>query len=183
MHNVSRAIIIIVLGIFINVIVAWACALFSTLPSESVTTNTSSVRHGFGVVAINVDNPSRTKEQTVGITAGGIFRPCAYYCGFPLYSMHGTWFRRHCHNAVPTTVFGRYSGMLSKRIVPLAPLWTGFFANSALYAVLVWIAGFYICKTLKSRRRKHHQCECCGYPVVRNVICPECGRLQSFLLR
>ncbi|MCI0629155.1 MAG: hypothetical protein L0Y44_00695, partial [Phycisphaerales bacterium] len=68
------------------------------------------------------------------------------------------------------------------RILPLQPIWRGFFIDTALYAslwfVLLSLGSIRsICGRIRSMcRRRRHQCERCGYVLLPGqTVCSECG--------
>ena len=60
-------------------------------------------------------------------------------------------------------------------MLPMFPLWVGFFTNSAIYAlpfaIIMTIAS--ACRLLI--RRFRNQCSVCGYPRGTSPVCTECG--------
>jgi len=68
------------------------------------------------------------------------------------------------------------------RVIPLAPIWTGFAASSLLYA-LVWFGIFLtiVGPRVFHRSYRHARgcCTACGYQLAGLERCPECGHLQT----
>jgi hypothetical protein len=61
------------------------------------------------------------------------------------------------------------------RIVPFAPLWSGFAINTVFYAVILWVL-FAAPFALRRRRRiRRGLCPACAYPVGASDACTECG--------
>lgn len=58
--------------------------------------------------------------------------------------------------------------------LPVAPIWLGLLANSALYAVLVFCLLLIPQMLVRHFRRSTRTCIICGYPAQRDR-CPECG--------
>ncbi len=77
---------------------------------------------------------------------------------------------------------GTYSGrsptiILSGRVLPLLPMWTGFAANTVFYAVVLWLlipGPFVLRRVIRHRRGR---CVACGYDLghAEHDTCPECG--------
>jgi len=75
-------------------------------------------------------------------------------------------------------VSGGLSPTRSPRMLPLRPVFPGFFVDVAAYAVAWWgllMLPFAVCRW---RRRRHGLCVRCGYDLVGLAVglrCPECG--------
>ncbi len=68
-------------------------------------------------------------------------------------------------------------GDLKNTLLPVAPIWLGFLANTLLYAALAWCMLFAPGEARRWRRRKRGACQKCGYDLKRIAgVCPECGR-------
>ena len=65
--------------------------------------------------------------------------------------------------------------MLAARHYPRTPIWPGFLANTAFYAIVLWLPfGPFV---LRRVIRKHRGlCLKCGYPAGEAAVCTECGK-------
>ena len=70
-----------------------------------------------------------------------------------------------------------YAPMAARFLLPLQPLWPGFAINTLLYAALAWLALFAPFALRRAIRRRHNQCERCGYPRGASDVCSECGAM------
>ena len=107
--------------------------------------------------------------------------------GWPLLSMWceyeyvwppGAWRTNIEHGAmsVPMTRAGRGRRPITMGL-PLRPIWHGFLANSAFYAVLLYSLTGAPFTVRQSRRRRRGRCLSCGYDLRGRPSqgCPECG--------
>jgi len=115
-------------------------------------------------------------------------------CGFPFRAL--AWQQRECFVAesntaqrsaswkLPTGLSDMTAGwsfeltsMPHPRDLPLAPLWTGFLANTFLFAFVIFTMTLPLSLTRQLRRYKRGECPKCRYPVQGNYSspCPECG--------
>jgi hypothetical protein len=65
------------------------------------------------------------------------------------------------------------------RALPLWAFWPGLIADSAIFALLWWLALFAPGAFRRTLRRRRGQCSACGYDLRGNppsAPCPECGR-------
>jgi len=70
----------------------------------------------------------------------------------------------------------------SPKTLPLRPIWVGFAVNSAIYALVVWLAAYAARSLRRSFRRSCGKCPSCAYPVGDTFVCSECGhRVKSAL--
>ncbi len=63
-------------------------------------------------------------------------------------------------------------------ILPYRPLWPGFLANTAIYALALWLPFFGATAWRRARRRRRNRCPACGYSragLAAHAPCPECG--------
>ncbi len=67
----------------------------------------------------------------------------------------------------------------SRRLVPLAPIWSGFVINTLFYAGLIWCltAGPFVAR--RALRRRRGRCLKCAYPIGDRDVCTECGEAIS----
>ena len=65
--------------------------------------------------------------------------------------------------------------LLSRRPVPLRPIWPGFVINTLFCAAILWllIPGPFALRRFIRRRRG--LCPKCGYPMGESAVCSECG--------
>jgi len=77
-------------------------------------------------------------------------------------------------------VVGNYSGNTNQRkIIPYKIIPMGFLVDSALYALVFWVAMKCYCSlhTIRKRRRLiRNQCPHCAYPIGTSLRCSECGQ-------
>ncbi len=64
---------------------------------------------------------------------------------------------------------------LTTRYLPTQVLWTGFTVDSALYAWLLWIAFSTTSKMRRRLRISRGLCPVCRYPIGSSAVCTECG--------
>ncbi len=62
------------------------------------------------------------------------------------------------------------------RMVPLAPIWSGFIINTLFYAALIWCltAGPFVAR--RRLRKRRGRCLECAYPIGERDVCTECGK-------
>jgi hypothetical protein len=63
----------------------------------------------------------------------------------------------------------------ARRRLPIDPVWPGFIANTALFAIGFWLLLRSAGSTRRFVRRRRGQCMSCGYPVGTSPVCTECG--------
>ncbi len=73
---------------------------------------------------------------------------------------------------------GKQVGLTSDAVIPLEPIFPGFFINTLFYAVilcLLWSTPFVARRLIRKRRGR---CVHCGYDLrhAEHDVCPECGR-------
>lgn len=67
-------------------------------------------------------------------------------------------------------------------ILPIAPVWPGFAANTAVYGALAWFPWFVCVKARRVLRKRRGLCAGCGYDLRGlgdGAVCPECGKSRS----
>jgi hypothetical protein len=67
------------------------------------------------------------------------------------------------------------------RRIGVIPMWPGLLANTALYALLLFVLFGGIGAGRRASRRVRGRCEGCGYPLrsLPTPVCPECGRSSA----
>ena len=96
-------------------------------------------------------------------------------CGWPMHSLRHEPFAmisrdRRFFRARPSPLRGQ------PRVVSVRPIWPGFVANTAFYAVILWLL---ICGPFALRRFirvKRGLCPACAYPRGESDVCSECGK-------
>lgn len=65
------------------------------------------------------------------------------------------------------------------RMVPLAPIWSGFIINTLFYAALIWCvtAGPFVMR--RALRKRRGRCLECAYPIGEGDVCTECGEATA----
>jgi len=76
--------------------------------------------------------------------------------------------------ATPKMIMDRRPGAVFDHL-PIAPIVTGFTANTLLYSLLFVCPWAYWKSSRLSRRRSRGQCLTCGYNLTGLTTCPECG--------
>jgi hypothetical protein len=70
-------------------------------------------------------------------------------------------------------------GEVPARMLPWPPVWTGWLANNALFA-LAWLLLLFLSGVRGWWRRRRGRCARCGYDLRSMAgVCPECGHQDS----
>ena len=163
-------IVLVLAGALINVAVAWACELFSTVGAS-----TGDASYGFGkthryMVLRNVDEHGRVVSMSAW--------PTSFEAGWPMRSL-----LRRFHpgrvEAIPIS-FGMRNELGiddPNAALPLRPLPVGFVVNTMLYAAILWTLFAFPFVIRRRIRIKLGQCAACGHSLseTRGDKCPECG--------
>ncbi len=186
--------IFLLLGVVINVAVAWGCALW--LPMDNIVSlfeNQARQRIPPDVTVrsdlfffngMEIKQPGRFFLMLAGteVDSRGIESAVPLYVrcesGWPVVSLTGTY--RMTVNGpetssllfVPDSLFDR----VANYYLPLGPIWSGFAINSMLYGSVPWLL---ICgpfELRRYRRRKRGLCVYCAYLIGTSDVCTECGR-------
>lgn len=67
------------------------------------------------------------------------------------------------------------------RVVPIQPIAAGFALNTLLYAAALWLLFGFPLECRRAVRRWRGRCIKCGYTLLDNAICPECGTPRNRL--
>ena len=111
--------------------------------------------------------------------AGWPFR-CAWWC---VRERRGRSMICHGWNLSGHSAAPAYAGIST--VLPLAPVWPGLAADSAIYGAAAWcllvVAHAAGLRRRAWHRRSRHRCPNCGYDLagLGPVPCPECGRTPS----
>lgn len=112
----------------------------------------------------------------VSILGGDRSAECSPAFGWPLdalsckYSMN-----KNGHVLVDRGLVIRDTGVSTVQpALPTLPLWSGVFADSAIYALFAWFVLTFAADLRRSIRRHRGRCIHCGYRVAKGT-CPECG--------
>ncbi|MBL1217557.1 MAG: hypothetical protein D8M59_08675 [Planctomycetes bacterium] len=198
-RSLCTAVIFLILGAIVNVAVAWGCVLWSSprdmirgpwptpLPegwtepdSDSIGQQGFGIQCMWGVVAVPVD------RDTHGSTGTSL---CAWLAGWPCHSLfmdrHFPMFAGDLYDlgnfSAPTqfqdgiTIPGWFQSRSSAVCLPTRPLWSGFAADTLLYAVVLWLLIARPFHLRRWRRIRRGLCENCGYPIGTSPVCTECG--------
>ncbi len=182
----------LLLGVVVNVSVAWACAVWcridSRAPETKPTVSSASVwqrRAGTGWP----DRPDDFNQwEYFGATlqlgysfvpGRGVYQAAVESFGWPVRSLAWDFWDS------PATGM-RYGSVLPRDpspptydsgvMVPIRPVWRGFALNTIFYATILWllIPGPFVLRRFIRRRRS--QCPACGYPAGESAACTECGK-------
>ncbi len=167
-------VIFLLAGAVVNVAVAWGCAQWSSVGSETVIGNVRS-RQGLGL-RITSDSTPHGLHDVVGD-----WRTAA---GFPILCLDGG--RWESGGAVSGRVDRRlpipideprYKLSISyAATLPVHPTFPGFAANTLIYAAVLGllIHGPFALRAL--RRARRGLCPACAYPRGESHVCSECGK-------
>ncbi len=167
------AAIFLLAGAVVNVAVAWGCAQWSSVGSETVIGNVRS-RQGLGL-RITSDSTPQGLHDVVGD-----WRTAA---GFPILCLDGGRWESgavsgRVDRRLPIPVDKpRYKiSILYAATLPVHPTFPGFAANTLIYAAALGllIHGPFALRAL--RRTRHGLCPACAYPRGESDVCSECGK-------
>jgi hypothetical protein len=159
----------LLLGMAVNVGVAWACAAWSAPTGERFIWARHSEGLGYRVRTFETliknlpaDNSRRPGDAYRSIAP---VLPERLECGLPMLAL-----------TRPLTLYetaGNPKG--SPPHVPLRPIWPGFSVNTLFYAALLWIPIAARSRLRRMLRLRRGCCARCGYPIGKSAVCTECG--------
>ena len=182
---VIQLLMCVVLGLILNFVVAWGCALWAT-PHQSGLINGPVLEQfiftpyqqqqldnvkpiskltGLGVEVL--DAIAMTAQAPVGVRTVEAGYPCHSLTGMQINSTINL-------GVIERQLFSPRSLQLVK-LIPLRPLWPGFAINTIFYAAMLWVVFFVPGKVKRTLRRRRGQCPACAYPVGTSSVCTECG--------
>jgi len=198
-RHVVRIAVCLVVGLVVNVLVAWGLALWTPMRTNS--------GHAKAISQWPAPAPSGwpapvTQKRYGG--AGWTWRIATVNAGGAMYAIARAdygWPWRTLSYAQGTTNGGaggttittvrladHWTGWelldsswqrrlsASERVVPLRPMWAGIFANSVAFGALAWLVIFGAGWIRRRTRAKRGHCVSCGYALAGLVRCPECGK-------
>ncbi len=189
--------IFLLLGVVINVAVAWAYVLWTPLDNivtlfepevrQRIPHNVTVRSDLFFFNGLEVTQPGRyilwlnaTEVDSRGVDSAV---PLYYesYAGWPAMSLGGT--ARMTERGLHSPFLFYLPEGLRERVeyivVPLRPQWPGFAINTILYGGVPWLLVCGPFELRRYRRRKRGLCVYCAYPIGASNVCTECGRAIS----
>ncbi len=181
----------LLVGVVVNVVVAWSCALRQHLhnleghsPTEDDTRWWDAhVPEGFSVSPFEVgENPAFGISESFMFAQLGSptkFPPSMVNrrrAGLPVPAFEGsTWvdFRKGEHREIERHLMKMFD---DRPPVPVRPIWPGFAINTIFYATILWLP-FAPFQLQRYVRVKRGHCIKCGYDLRGGFSagCPECG--------
>lgn len=201
----KTCIALLLLGVVINVLVAWGCTIANQnyLSGSEATPTDAEVRWwkqnvpfgnnhfelltitkvaGFGVRVdfFGSDEAGRnTRIQSLVHRQGGFPLMAIEYVHWTNWGLLEAAGPRD-DDPPPEQVRGVWLMDLSRwggqiHDLPLRPIWFGFIADSLLYAAVLWGIVAAILLWRNKRRLKRGLCPVCKYPIGSSAVCSECG--------
>jgi len=200
-------ILFLFLGAVANVGVAWGCAAWSPLTHTISFTHVSNYYQEYWPIHLPAGYPSNNADvqdadgKGLGVLNGNIVaytdnvseQVLVYSAaGWPTLSLRGCfwttipslWWDGHfapdrqdwaillfSNQPVP------HGDIRQQRMLPLRPIWPGFLANTAFYAIALWLLTLGPVRLRRCLRRHRGRCVACGYDLrgTAHERCPECG--------
>lgn len=198
---VKRVVACVVVGVVVNVLVAWGLALWTPVRMGSpldlaISSWPAPAPSGW---------PSPVTQQRYG-GIGWTWRMAIVDAEGTTYGMSRVDFGLPCRTlsyAQAGTIYSGRAGAMSKirlaglwaawelldvswqrglstreRVVPLRPIWVGSVANIGLYGTAAWLVLFVPSLIRTHRRARRGRCLACGYELAglaSDRVCPECG--------
>lgn len=186
--------IFLLLGVVINVAVAWGYVLwvpmdnFVNLAEQEVRQRIPpdvTVRSDlFFFNGMEIEQPGRSILMLAAteVDSRGIDSAVPLYwelhAGWPTMSLEGT--SKMTETGVHYPFLLYLPEWLWERVeyfvVPLRPQWPGFAINTLLYGGVPWLLLCGPFELRRYRRRKRGLCVHCAYPIGESDVCTECGR-------
>lgn len=146
---------------------------------------TASAAQSKTVTVTNINGVQTRTERAVD-HPGPTFSAVAVEAGWPFPCMYGEWWSDSldplassgCLHAVRMQARmepGTRWALRLERIIPTGILWTGLAADSAFYALALWVVLIGPRSLRRLLRARRHQCPSCGYPIGTLPTCTECG--------
>jgi hypothetical protein len=194
--------LLLVVGAMLNIGTAWACICSAP---------TSWVTYGGGGLSWPQRPPNHWPAPTATISRGGFGWGCVaashqsligkqvaeavpgeymefYRAGWPCASLAALRQLELPSDLDPKRIVNEWDGRLSRatnqRPLPARPLWSGFLANTLLYALVsyvVWRATRRLYLWRNSRLARG-LCPSCGYPAGSSARCSECGEAHTIVV-
>lgn len=192
-RTVVQLVVYLLLGVLINLTIAWGCAIL--LPGEgdwptyegswaSGEKAEEYLRRTLGKIHhIPEDYPaSSSSERGFGWTrsqadVGHVYGGGMVSAGWPLRTLRGAVFVVGGPTGSEDVVHALLlpAGASERTLFPLHPLWLGMITNSLLYAGIPWFCARRATACRKSLRLRRGLCPGCGYAIGESLTCSECG--------
>ena len=177
----------VLLGAIVTVAVAWCFAIWGGVGSFDALRTATERRRNAAIadqLGLTLDEQalvavfSGTGLEIVADLPIRAPRAWEVRCGWPVSALRGWRDKATTRFAieVPWTVVIEPGGTV-KRLLPLAPCWPGFAADTAVFAALTALAAL-VAGAVRRRWRRHRgRCPDCGYDLqgIGGTTCPECG--------
>ncbi|MHC5113042.1 MAG: hypothetical protein ACYTGP_01280 [Planctomycetota bacterium] len=196
MRHVLSILVLLVLGAFLSVLVAWTCVLYlpppvegqatklvdapwpAPVPDEFSETATIHVSRDFGQTKYTAMGGVRgtVEVSRQHVLRAGLPWRCVYREMHVIESPGHLRFRRAWKAPMrwqegiePPTWIAR------ERPLPAMPLPLGLAGNSVVYALVLWVLLLGVIALKRRRLRRRGLCPRCAYPAGGSAVCTECG--------
>jgi hypothetical protein len=185
-HRLLIVAVFLLAGAVVNVAVAWGCNRLAPLPLLMFRPDSEAKFDWPRTVPddwpswpnYSEDDASVGRTELRAGTADWLYHLSVLQSGLPLRSVEFHILQAISPDGRPpeqTLVAAWQPGTFVGGVLPLRPIWPGFFVNTLFYAAVLWLlipGPFVLRRYLRVRRGL---CPACAYPRGEADVCSECG--------
>ena len=191
-NPIAQFIAYISVGVIINLVVAWGCAMLLPLEGDWPTYRNSWAsgeraeaylrRMLREITQAPEDHPILYSDSERGFgwtrsstDLGHVYGGGIVSAGWPLRTLHGAVLIGPAGREDYVHALLLPAGSSDRKLLPLHPLWLGTITNTFLYAGILWFCARRIAAGRRVARLRRGLCPGCGYPIGESPTCSECG--------